>query len=181
MTTNRPPRSRVLAALVTGAATTAYYASPDLIRSRTARGWVKGALAAAGVAAGIPDMRAMIAAQQEKRAAGDAPTGALRLDGTDLPDATGLDATDVVYRAVDENRTSDDGAPAPRDLRPALVGGLVVGSLALSTVGTVAFERWVFRRGERLLAEGRPLAHTRAALVLGALMTALTLIPQEDD
>ncbi|MFC8190860.1 hypothetical protein ACFUMH_04250 [Cellulomonas sp. NPDC057328] len=178
MTTNLPPRSRVLAALVTGAATTAYYASPDVIRSRTARGWVKGALAAASVAASIPDMRAMIAARKQKDAA---PTGALRLDGTDLPDATGLDATDVVYRAVDENRTADDGAPAPRDLRPALVGGLVVGSLALSTVGTVAFERWVFRRGERLLAEGRPLAHTRAALVLGALMTALTLIPQEDD
>lgn len=176
MTTNRPPRSRVLAALVTGAATTAYYASPDVIRSRTARGWVKAGLAAVSVAASIPDMRAMVAARRERLA-----TGTPDLDGIGVADGTVVDATQPVRRAVDENRTTDDAGDAPRDLRPALVGGLVVGSLALSTAGTVAFERWVFRRGERLLAAGRPLAHTRAALVLGVLMTALTLIPQEDD
>ncbi len=179
MTTPRPTRTRVLAALVTGAATTAYYASPDLIRSRTARGWVKVALSAANVAASVPDLRAALADRKQKHAA--TATGSLRLGGTDVPDGTGLDATGVVHRAVDENRTSDDAPGAPRDVRPALVAGVVVAGLAASTVGTVAFERWIFRRGEALAAAGRPLPHTRTAIVLGVLMTALTLIPDPTD
>ncbi len=41
-----PTRARALAALVAGAATTGYYAVPDLLSSRAARGWVKAALTA---------------------------------------------------------------------------------------------------------------------------------------
>lgn len=176
MTTTRPTAPRVLAALVTGVATTAYYASPDVIRSRTARGWVKVALSAALVATSVPDLRAALATRKQAHAT------APRLHGTALPDGTGLDATAPVARAVDENRTSDDATAAPRDLRPALVaGGVAAAAIAVSTVGTVAFERWVFRRGERLLAAGRPLAHTRAAIVLGVVMTALSLIPDPTD
>ncbi|WP_309133796.1 hypothetical protein [Cellulomonas sp.] len=176
MTTTRPTASRVLAALVTGVATTAYYATPDLIRSRTARGWAKAGLAAVTLAASIPDMRAAVAARRQEFA-----TDGLRLDGIAVPDGTGLDATEPVARAVDENRTSDDAPAPPRDLRPALVAGVAAATVAVSAVGTVAFERWVFRRGERLAAAGRPLAHTRAALVLGALSGALSLIPADTD
>lgn len=54
----RPPTSRTTAALVSGAATAAYYATPDLIPSRTTRGWVKAGLVAVSVAASVPELRA---------------------------------------------------------------------------------------------------------------------------
>ncbi|QGQ17966.1 peptidase S9 [Cellulomonas sp. JZ18] len=161
MTTTRPTVSRVLAALVTGVATTAYYATPDLIRSRTARGWTKAGLGAVTLAVSLQEVRADIAAQRAKSAA-EPPT-----------DDTSDD------RAADENRTTDEDAQPLKDVPPALLA-VGVAALATSVAGTVAFERWVFRRGERLAAAGRPLAHTRAALVLGALSAAVSLIPTDD-
>ncbi len=62
----RPP-SRGVAALVTGAATALYYATPDLISSRTVRGWVKAGLTAVSVAASVPDLRAAWATARERQ------------------------------------------------------------------------------------------------------------------
>lgn len=176
MSSHRPTATQALTALAAGAATTAYYATPDFIASRTARGWAKAGLMTLSVATSIPDLRAAVATRGRT-----GTTGALRLPGADLPDATGLDATERVARAVDENRTSDEGTPALRDLRPVLVAGVVTAVVAASTVATVAFERWMFRRGEARAAAGRPFAHTRAAVVLGVATTALGLLPTPTD
>jgi hypothetical protein len=51
-----------------------YYATPDLISSRTARGWAKGGLTAVSVAASVPDLRAAWATARERQ----------ELDGEDL-------------------------------------------------------------------------------------------------
>jgi hypothetical protein len=51
--------SRVLPALIGGVATTAYYATPDFISSRTRRGWAKAGLLAVSLAASAPDLRAL--------------------------------------------------------------------------------------------------------------------------
>ncbi len=72
---SRPTPSRAVAALVTGAATALYYATPDLISSRTARGWAKAGLTAVSVAASVPDLRAAWASARERQA----------LDGEVLP------------------------------------------------------------------------------------------------
>ena len=71
----RPTPSRAVAALVTGAATATYYATPDFIPSRTARGWVKAGLTAVSAAASVPEMRAAWTTARERQA----------LDGEPLP------------------------------------------------------------------------------------------------
>lgn len=52
--------------MVTGALTTAYYATPDVISSRTARGYVKAGLTALAVAASVPELRAAWAASRDR-------------------------------------------------------------------------------------------------------------------
>jgi hypothetical protein len=59
--TTTPARAR--AAIVSGITTTAYYASPDLVRSRTARAWIKAACLGAAFAASLPDLRTLRAAR----------------------------------------------------------------------------------------------------------------------
>ena len=54
----RPTPSSAAAALLTGSLTAVYYATPDLVPSRTARGWVKAGLTAVSVATSLPDIRA---------------------------------------------------------------------------------------------------------------------------
>jgi len=51
------PSSPVLRALVSGTATAAYYAAPDVITSRTARAWSKAGLMAVVLATSAPDAR----------------------------------------------------------------------------------------------------------------------------
>ena len=52
------PTPSPAAVLTTGAVSALYYATPDLIPSRTARGWVKAALTAVSVAQSWPELRA---------------------------------------------------------------------------------------------------------------------------
>lgn len=61
--------SRVLPALVSGAATAAYYATPDVIASRAARGWSKAGLMAVIAATSVPESRAAL--EQIRRARRD--------------------------------------------------------------------------------------------------------------
>ena len=69
----KPPPSRVVAAVATGVGTAAYYATPDVLRSRRARGWAKAGLTAVTVAASVPELRATWAAERERPVAeGDA-------------------------------------------------------------------------------------------------------------
>ncbi|UZN03425.1 hypothetical protein [Cellulomonas sp. S1-8] len=148
------PSSRALTALVTGVATTAYYAVPDVASSRAARGWLKAACAGVIVAASAPGGRE---AWQEMRSSWR--------DASDAPDTSVLDDAEPDADAT--------GSPA-RAAALAVAGvAVIVGSVVL----TVAGERWVFRRGEARAAAGVRFAHTRAALVFGALNAAATYFP----
>ncbi len=64
MTTQLPP-SRAVAAAFTGIVTAAYYATPDLLPSRRARGWAKAGLTAVALAASVPELRSARAAWEQ--------------------------------------------------------------------------------------------------------------------
>jgi hypothetical protein len=147
------PVFRVLAAAATGAATTAYYATPDVIRSRVARGWVKAGLGTALVAVSLPDFRRT---QEEARVRREA-----------LPEDERVD----VRQALADMPTR----------RKAALGAVGAGLMAGSVASVVVAERWIFRRGEARLAAGRPYAHTRTAVVLGLLAGAMMLIPDPQE
>jgi hypothetical protein len=59
--------------VVTGVGTAVYYATPDLISSRTARGWAKAGLTALAVAASVPELRATWATARERQGLDDEP------------------------------------------------------------------------------------------------------------
>jgi hypothetical protein len=66
--------SRAVAAVVTGVGTAVYYATPDFIASRTARGWAKAGLTALVAAACVPELRATWATTRERQELdGEAP------------------------------------------------------------------------------------------------------------
>ncbi len=157
-----PTPARLLAATVAGAATTAYYATPDVIRSRTARGWAKAALLLVATAATLPDARTT---WQRRRAA----------DPTPLTSLTWQDA-------ADEAEAPGDDAPAPsfRSLparQQAVIAGVGAVVMAGSVWATVATERWLFRRAEARRLAGARWAHARTGLVMGGVAAALALIP----
>lgn len=165
-------RARTTTALLTGLTTAAYYAVPDVTSTRATRRWLKAACLAAGAAVALPDARQAWTELHEarrRRTAGEA---------TDF-DGTALDgipvATENLAQSVLDNV---GGGPAPSAAARMVVRGAVVAvALAGSVAVTVAFERWVFRRGEARAAAGVRLAHTRTGLVLGALAAASALIP----
>lgn len=148
-----PPASKVLAAAATAVATAAYYATPDVIRSRAARGWAKAGLGVALTALSLPDVRRI---QEETRARREA-----------LPEE----------ERVDVRQALADMEPKRQVVLAAVAAGLAAGSVA----SVVVAERWIFRRGEARRAAGKPYAHTRAAVVLGLLGGAMTLIPDPSE
>lgn len=148
-----PPASQILTAAATGVATAAYYATPDVIRSRAARGWVKAGLGVALTAVSLPDFRRV---QEEARARREA-----------LPEE----------ERVDVRQALAGMQPQAKAVVAAVGAGLAVGSVA----SVVVAERWIFRRGEARLAAGKPLAHTRAAIVLGLLSGAMMLVPDPSE
>ena len=164
--TTPPPRTRLLAALAAGLGTTAYYATPDLIASRTARGWTKAAILGVIATAAVPDF---LAVRDEMRRATATKAGALAgPEPQEVPD--GPDGPAPVPTAAEVFESM-----GPRG-KVAVVGA-AAGALALTAGLTVAAERWMFRHGEARAAAGRRLPHTGPALAYGALATALWLIP----
>lgn len=148
---SKPPPSRTVAAVVTGLGTAAYYATPDVISSRTARGWVKTGLTAVVVAASVPQLRATWAVIARER---QGPDG-------ELPPSEVFSSLPVRSRAV--------------------VLGLVAAVLAGSTGGVLVAERRAFRHGQARAAAGRRLPHTGPALLYGALAGGLWLLPTPSD
>lgn len=142
----QPTSSRVVMSLTSGALTALWYASPDLVPSRTARAWAKAGLLTASAAVAVRQLRA-------------------------TPPASGGEPA------------SEEGASLPETLRAlplrtkAVAGGVLTAALAGSVAGTVAAERWAHRRGQARAAAGKRLPHTGPALVYGALMAALGLLP----
>lgn len=149
-----PQAARVLTAAVGGLAATAYYATPDLIRSRAARGWAKTALTAVVLATSVPDLRR---AREESR------------------ERNRVAAQDAEQEQVDWRKTW--AAMAPRGRATLIAGGAV--ALVASVGSVVAIERAMFRRGERRRAAGVRFAHTRQALAWGVLSTAAGLLPDD--
>ncbi|GIG34699.1 hypothetical protein [Cellulomonas pakistanensis] len=149
-----PPVSRVLYAAVGGLATTAYYATPDLIRSRAARGWAKTALAGVVLASSAPDLRR---AREESR---ERNRAAAQEQGQDQVDWR------VTWTSM-----------KPRGRATLVAGGAT--ALVASVGSVVLIERAVFRRGERRRAAGVRFAHTRPALVWGVLTTAIAFLPDD--
>jgi hypothetical protein len=144
-----PSVPQVLAAAATAVATTAYYATPDVIRSRAARGWVKTGLGIALTASSLPEFRRV---QEEARARRE---------------------VQPEEEQVDVRQALADMPAARRAALGAVGAGLMAGSVASMVVA----ERWIFRRGEARRAAGKPYAHTRGAVVLGVLAGAMMLVP----
>lgn len=138
---------RALTAVVTGTATTLYYATPDLIASRRTRGWAKAGLLAVMAAASVPEFRAT------------------RDTDGDGEDAQGTDSPQMPEWA------------SAHTLGKVAVVGVGVAFIASSIASTVAMERWIYRHGQRRAAAGRHLPHTRPALVYGTLAAAVSLAP----
>lgn len=184
--------TRALSATVAGVATTAYYATPDLIGSRTARGWAKAGLSVVIVASSVPDFlaaRAAARAEAEARAAawaaedaageafadalGDEALAGTDGDGDDLPDNT---LATTVEDALE--RMAEQADELPGRAKAALAGlgaGVVLGSAAL----TVVLEKWVYRKGEARAAAGKRWPHAGPAVLYGALAAAVALLPDD--
>lgn len=168
------PATRVLTAVVAGVATTAYYASPDLIRSRARRGWAKAGLAAVITATSVPEMLRSRAQQQAAQAHAAREAAAARAaDGVHVTDGT--DADDVT-EPVDWRQLWSTMPTRGR----VSVGAAAAGFLGVSAAVVVGAERWVFRRGERRRAEGVRWAHTRPAVVWGVVSTVFALVPMDE-
>jgi hypothetical protein len=172
--------TRALAATVAGVATTAYYATPDLIGSRTVRGWVKAGLSAVILASSVPDFlasRAAARAEAEARAAAlaaeDAPADEAGTadDGRDVPDNTlATTAEDALERMAEQ---ADELPGRAKAVLAGLGAGVLLGSAAL----TVALEKWVYRKGEARAAAGKRWPHAGPAVLYGALSAAVALLP----
>lgn len=155
-----PLAPRVRPALLTGALAVAYYASPDIVRSRTLRGVVKTTLVTGITALSIDDWR-------RERAAEAARVDAAAEAEPDVVDEKHVPSAELIRRI-----------PAGKGAALAAVAG---GAMAASIVVTVAAERWIHRRGETRMASGARLPHTVPALLWGGIAAALTLIPTPED
>ena len=130
-------------------ATVAWYALPDYVRSRPLRGLVKaGLLGVLGWS--------MVAQLPE---------------GVELPPYDDED-TDCSKSSPVAGEDPLEGVTEADPAELAVLAGAALGS-AMMTVGV---ERWLFRRGERLRAQGSRFAHTRQGLALGGLEAALTAL-----
>ncbi len=168
---------RLPEALASGALTFAWYALPDAVASRRARGVAKAALfvpmAAIGVMAGRRDAAAE-AADDAADPAAHGRLGRIRalthtepvLDLSAIEADAGHDAGAVEGRRL--------AARIPSARQAALIAaGLAV--VAVSAAGFVATERGVHRYGERLGARGVRLPHTRIGVVAGLASVGLSL------
>lgn len=147
-----PTVTRPVSAAITFAATTAYYASPDVVRSRRARTWLKGGLLGVLGLVSLAEWRTAHASEPVPVAADDA-----------------------------NEETVEDGPGSLSTRQQVALGGLGLAAVAGSVVAVGAGERWIFAHGERRRAAGKRLAHTAPALVLGALSAALSLVPPPED
>lgn len=163
--------SRILSALVSGIGTAAYYATPDVISSRTARAWAKTGIGVMITAASIPELLAMREDLAEKKAAGQPERDAAADAASAGTDSSSAESADESIQGFADLSTRAKVA----------MGGAFGAVLAVSCIPVVLAEKWAFRHGEARAAAGKPLAHTRPALVYGLLAAALTLVPMDRD
>lgn len=153
--TTTPTSRRVLSAVAAGVAGAAYYATPDFIAARSARAWTKTGIGTLLLAASVPDFLEL---RDELRA------------------TKALEQATVQQEAADDDTPAQDEPSTISTRGKVAVGGAVVAVLAVSAVPLVLLEKWIYRRGEARAAAGRSYAHTRPALVYGALTAAAALL-----
>ncbi|MCC2333962.1 hypothetical protein [Cellulomonas wangsupingiae] len=167
------PKDRARAAVVSGLATTAYYAVPDLLHSRRARGWAKVACLVPVVAVSLPTSREEWDELRTSARDARAALAAAQDGGTEAAAQEG---------GTEAAAQDDEAVRAGSSVRfKVAMGAAAAVALVGSTVATVAAERWVFRRGEARAAAGVRYPHTRTALVLGVLSAAVGLIPEPSE
>lgn len=152
-------------AVVNGVLTGSWYALPDVVASRRARGSLKVAVIVGGAAWAARAVRAAQAADGDT-----ADAGAER--GGNAPAAEAVPTTLVARMgtepAIDAQALGLGGNP-PNGVRPVRMAASVA-LVVLSVVGTVVGERAIYRWGERLTARGVRYAHTRIGLAAGGVM-----------
>ena len=151
-------------AAISGATMAAWYALPDVVGSRRARGWIKAGLLLANVGVAV----------WSARSDGDDDDDESVSSGRDTTDAE-VDLSGIAHLAsvapvIDADalglNTAEPGRAARiRATGTALAAVTVLG--ALGVAGTVAAERAIFRWGERRAARGVRGAHTRTGVVAG--------------
>jgi len=149
--------------------------------TRTSRRWLRAACVAAGMAVALPDARQSWTEMREARRLRAADDGTT-LDGARF-DGTALDGTPVATENLAQSVLGDlEDTLTPPVTAGTVVRGAVVVAVGIgSVVGAIAFERWLFRRGETRAATGVRFAHTRTGLVLGALTAAGALLPDQSE
>ncbi|WP_299951106.1 hypothetical protein [uncultured Modestobacter sp.] len=152
--------------LTSGVLTALWYASPDLVPSRTARAWAKAGLLTVSAAMAVRQL------QDLEPATGTAPSLS-----TGPVTGTGTDPVTGAEPAGEPGPSLSETLRALPLRRKAVAGGVVTVALAASVAGTVAAERRAHRRGEARAAAGKRLPHTGPALVYGALMAGLGMLP----
>ncbi|WP_314037308.1 hypothetical protein [Dietzia sp. CH92] len=149
-------------AAISGATMAAWYALPDVVGSRRARGWVKAGLLLANVG---------VAVWSARSDDDDDDSVSSGRDTTDAEvDLSGIAQLAAVAPVIDADAlgltTAEPGRAARiRATITALAAVTVLG--ALGVAGTVAAERAIFRWGERRAARGVRGAHTRTGVVAG--------------
>ncbi|MEG3616236.1 hypothetical protein [Isoptericola haloaureus] len=160
-TDRRRTRPDLGAVAVSGLATCAWYAVPDVVPGRGRRALVKTAVLLTGITLGVAVTREGRQARSGLRAAQrDDP--ASRHDA-DAPAGVPDEATDV---------PADDATAVPPSVAVAVLGT----GLVLTGVLTVAGERWLYRRAEAMRARGVRAPHTRVGLVMGGVAAALAAL-----
>ena len=167
----RIDRRDIAEALASGGLTFAWYALPDVVPSRRARGVAKVALM-------LPVVGLAVAQVGRAGASTDAQDGAVAVSATlgrirELTATTpALDARAILSPA-DEDTDGRRGRRLPSPKQVALMGPALL-VLAGTVAGTVAAERGIHRYGQRLGARGARLPHTRIGLVAGLATVGLT-------
>ena len=171
--TRRPVDPRALA--IAGVSTLAWYAVPDVVRPRWARGLAKATVGTACLALTLTSTRDGQDAREGVRSVRDAVRAAA--EGT-----AGDEAAGDGVEAGSPGGVREDNAYAPAhgdEPLPVPPGVLVAGALggtALAVTLVVAGEKWLYRRGERLRARGVRLPHTRVGLAMGVVAAALAAV-----
>ncbi|QRV02375.1 hypothetical protein JTE88_01010 [Arcanobacterium phocisimile] len=142
--------------LITGGSIAAYYASPDLFRSRTTRFFVKTAATLLPFAYMHMTKQLPMSITLESEA-----------------DMKAREATEAEANPTPndvEVRTIEDAENTP-DVDPLEIPAPFIIGAGLAACASIAFSVWeeraIFRRGERRRAEGKRLAHSQLALVGG--------------
>ncbi|MGN0100139.1 MAG: hypothetical protein ACI39C_04290 [Dietzia sp.] len=145
----------------------AWYALPDVVDSRRARGWIKAGLLLANVG---------VAAWSARSGGDDDDSVSSGRDTTDAEvDLSGIAHLAAVAPVIDADALgltiAEPGRAARiRSTGTALAAVTVLG--ALGVAGTVAAERAIYRWGERRAARGVRGAHTRIGAVAGVATAA---------